>query len=536
MLAPATPQLRDTSSVRPRFATPRSPERPSYGAAIAKVSQAYGKTPQPWQQLVWDVGTELLPDGSWAYDLVVVHVQRQGGKTTLVLPLSLHRQLIKARCKTWFTAQKRQDARDTWLDCAELVALSPLAQLLTVRKSNGSEALTAVNGSTFRVFAPTEDGLHGKANELVTVDEGWAFDGVEGAGLEGAIIPTFATTGGQLWLPSTAGTAASTWFRSKVNRGRAAVEAGTTTGIAHFEWSLDAASAERVVDLLTAIHRTGEPEAAVAKDPTLARALDEVCALVLAAHPGQYVGAAAVRKAALSMSPGEFARAYGNHWTLTADRVIADHDWKAAHNAQLQPPEPGQLRLSFDVTGTRSHGAIAGAWRDVDGRPAVDVLDARPGTSWLVERIEQLARRYRVDEVGCDGAGPALDIADELERRGVVKVRRISGREYVAACAGFLAAVEAHQLHHRANRDLDASVAAAARRELGDTWVWGRRQSAGPIAALVAATVALWTYDHRTQPIAAPVVVSTRPAPRTPQLVGAPSSTSSSTPATYLSV
>lgn len=510
-MSTATQPIRDTSTVVPRFATARTEGRPSYGAAIAKVAAAYGKPLQPWQRLVVDVGTEVLPDGSWAYDTVVVHVQRQGGKTTLVLPLSLHRQLIKARCKTWFTAQKRQDARDTWLDCAELVALSPLSRLLTVRKSNGSEALTAVNGSTFRVFAPTEDGLHGKANELVTVDEGWAFDGVEGAALEGAIIPTFATTGGQLWLPSTAGTAMSTWYRGKVNRGRAAVEAGTNTGIAHFEWSLGPEAAEQVLTILTDVHRTGEPEAAVSKDPELARRLDHAVGLVLAAHPGQFVRQAEVRKAALSMSPGEFIRAYGNVWTLTADRVIADHDWQAVDvlDRRLQPPEPGAVRLSFDVTSNRSHGAICAAWRNVDGRAAVDVLEAREGTSWLVDRVEQLARKWRAVEVGCDGAGPALDLADELERRGV-KVRRITGREYVAACAGFLAAVQAHQLVHRGTPALDQSVAAAAKRELagGDTWVWGRRQSAGPIASLVAATVALWTFDHRTAEDAGPMIVS----------------------------
>lgn len=507
------PAIRDTATVAPRYATPRTPGRRSYGPAIAKVAAAYGKPLQPWQRQVVDVGTELLEDGSWAYDTVVVHVQRQAGKTTLVLPLSLHRCLIRQRAKTWFTAQKRQDARDTWLDCAELVAVSPLAELLTVRKSNGSEALTAVNGSTFRVFAPTEDGLHGKANELVTVDEGWAFDGAEGASLEGAIIPTFATTGGQLWLPSTAGTAMSTWFRGKVNRGRAAVEAGTNTGVAHFEWSLDATAADTVLTILTEIHRTGEPEAAVARSADLAGKLDHAVALVLAAHPGQYVREASVRKAALSMTPGEFVRAYGNVWTLTADRVIADHAWAACRDRQLAPPEPGELRLAFDVTTNRSHGAITGAWRSADGRPAVDVLDARPGTSWMVERIEQLARTWRVAEVGCDGAGPALDLADELERRGVVSVRKITGREYAAACAGFLAAVDGTQLVHRGTAALDAAVAAAAKRDLGDTWVWARRQSAGPIAALVGATVALWTYDHRAAPAAAPVFVSRQPTP-----------------------
>jgi hypothetical protein len=489
--------IRDTATTAPRYATARTPGRRSYGGAIAKVAAAMGKPLQPWQRQVADVATEILDDGSWAYTTVVVHVQRQAGKTTLVLPVSLHRTLILNRVKAWFTAQKRQDARDTWVDCAEIVAASPLGQLITVRRSNGSEALTSPTGSTFRVFAPNEDALHGKANEIVTVDEGWAFDGAEGAALQQAIVPTFATTGGQLWLPSTAGTAASTWLRGYVTRGRAAVKAGSTRGLAYFEWSLSEQAAEQVQTILTELHRHPEgARAAVELVPELGRKLDQVVAVVLNAHPGQYVRAASIREAALDMPPGEFVRAYGNVWTLTADRVIADHAWAACRDQQLAPPERGAPRLSFDVTTTRSHAAIGGAWRAADGRPAVDVLDARPGTSWLVDRIEQLARTWGVDEVGCDGAGPALDIADELERRGKVKVRRISGREYVAACAGFLAAVDSTQLLHRGTAALDQGVAAAAKRELGDTWVWGRRQSAGPIVGLVSATIALWTYDH----------------------------------------
>lgn len=511
--------LRDTAAVPARFATPRTPGRRSYGLAIARVAAAMGRPLQPWQRQIADVATEVLDDGSWAYRTVTVHVQRQAGKTTLIGPVSLHRCLTRPRAKTWLTAQRRQDARDTWRDVAELVAASPLGELFPMRRSNGSEELTAApTGSFLRVFAPSEDALHGKANELVTVDEGWAFDGAQGAALQQAILPTFTTTGGQFWLPSTAGTAASTWYRAYVDRGRAAVESDQRTGHAHFEWSLDAAAADVVMTTLTEIHRRG-----CKLDERLTQLLDAAIDLVMAAHPGQYVRRDAIRAAALDMPPGEFVRAYGNVWTLTADRVIADHSWAACEDKTLQPPEPGALRLSFDVTANRSHGAIAGAWRHTEGRPAVDVLDARPGTSWLVERLEQLARRWRVDEIGCDGAGPALDIADELERRGW-KVRRITGRENVAACAGFLAAVDSTQLAHRGTPALNASVAAAAKRELGggDTWVWGRRQSAGPIAALVAATVALWTYDHRTAAEAGPVIVTSRPVDPTPAAVTSP--------------
>lgn len=490
------------TAAEPRWATQRTPSRPTYGPAIGQVAAALGKPLQPWQQQVVDVATELLPDGSWAYRTVVIHVQRQAGKTTLLGPTFLHRCLTREGAKTWLTAQKREAGRDIWRDVAELVRRSPLSEVIPARKSNGSEELmVSGTGSTFRVFAPSEDALHGKANEAVAVDEGWVFDLAEGLQLEQAILPTFSTTGGQLWLPSTAGTAASTWLRSYIDRGRGSVEAGRDTGIAYFEWSLAPDAGDVVAATLAELMRAGG-----VVDDQLDRRLDEAVELVMAAHPGLYVRRDAVRDAAEKMPPGEFLRAYGNVWTLTSDRVISDHHWRACR-AELAAPEPGTIALAFDVAPDRSRSAIGAAWR-VGSQAAVDVIDDRPGTGWLVERIEQLAARHRVDLVGYDAVGPALDIADQLQRRGKVKLHKTTLPEYAAACAGYLQAVNDGQLLHRGTPALDDDVAAAAQRWLTDRWVWSRRDSAGTIPGLVATTVALWAVDHKPAPAPAPVIVS----------------------------
>lgn len=503
-----------------RWATPRTPGRPTFGGAIAKVAEALGKPLQPWQRQVVDVATELVPDPSgriviagvrhtWAYTTVVVHVQRQAGKTTLLGPKNLHRCLVVDGAKTWLTAQTRQDGRDTWRDVAELVARSPLAGVVTVRRSNGSEELAVpATGASFRVFAPTEDALHGKANESVDVDEGWAFDGPQGLALQQAILPTFTTTGGQLWLTSTAGTGASSWLRGYVERGRAAVDAGANRGLAYFEWSLAPADAAVVTETLAELQRAG-----YTLDDRLDQLLDQAVDLVLAAHPGQYVRRQAVRDAALTMPAGEFLRAYGNVWTLTSDRVIPDHSWTGCRDQQLPPPEAGDLTLAFAVPLDSRQVAIAGSWR-VGTAPAVDVLDVVP-MAQAADRIEQLAGRYRVRVVGYDKSGPALDLADELGRRGVVELQGTSTREYATACSQLLQLVVDQLLRHRGTSALDRAVANAAKRELGDLWLWSRRTSAGSIAELEAATVALYVHDHRPAPAPAPVVYTrnTPPAP-----------------------
>jgi hypothetical protein len=99
--------------------------------------------------------------------------------------------------------------------------------------------------------------------------------------------------------------------------------------------------------------------------------------------------------------------------------------------------------------------------------------------------------------VAYDAAGPALDVADVATRAGL-ELEGLKAREYVAACAGFLEALVADPptLRYRPHPALDAAANDAARRAIGDGWGWGRRQSAGSLAALTAATVAVWAYDH----------------------------------------
>lgn len=490
----------------PRYATQRDPSRRTFGPAVGKVAAALGKPLMPWQQQVADVALEVLEDGTWAYRTVLVTVQRQAGKTTLLGPVNLHRCAIRPRVKTWLTAQSRQDARDTWLDIAALVLASPLAQLYSDRLSNGSEALTCRStGSTFRVFAPSEDALHGKANELVGVDEVWAFDAAQGAALEQAILPTFTTTGGQLWLVSTAGHARSHWLRRHVDAGRAAVAAGRRDGIAYFEWSLDPSK----VNVVTA---------GVGPDVTPAARAAALEALA-ADHPaaGRTLRLDALSGALDTMGPAEVLRAYGNVWTAAAEQAIPAHLWDAcAAGDSWSPPEPGRLALAFDVAPDRRDAAILAAWRDDDAGPLrLDVIDHHEGTSWLVGRMRELERRWRPQAVAFDPMGPAVDVADELQRGGMT-LQPLTTREYVTACAAFMANVtHVGRLEHRHAAALDAAVAAAATRPLGDGgWAWSRRNSADSIAALVAATCAGYAFEHRPAPVARPVIVASRPMSR----------------------
>lgn len=487
--------------VPPRWATPRTPGRRTYGPAVGKVGASLGYPPMPWQRQVSEVGNELLDDGSWAYKLVIVTVQRQAGKTTLTTPTVTQRGHTKERARMWLTAQRRQDARDTWMESANLLR-AKLKPLVRVRESNGSESITfRATGSTFRPFAPTRDGLHGKSNELVIVDEAWAFDDAQGSDLDSAILPTFTTTGGQLWVFSTAGTADSAYLLRLVDKGRAAVGAGTRQGIAYFEWSLP----NDLIELVTAgIASDASPEQREAAFQA-----------ILAHHPGAgYTLREDALAAALDqMKPGDFLRAYGNVWTQTTDRKIPEHVWEAcrAERAAWTPPEAPPA-LAFDVAIDRSSAAIAAAWRTFPGGPVrVDIVwTGAPGA--LLARLTELRAKWRPVAIGYDAFGPALDVADEATRSGI-ELTATTGREYAAACASLLASCMDARLLHPDSPPLNDAVANAAAVPFGDAWKWSRRTSAGSIAPLVAATCAAWAYDHGPEPMPEPMVVrASRPA------------------------
>jgi hypothetical protein len=442
----------------------------------------------PWQQYVADVALEIDDAGRFAYQLVLVTVPRQSGKTTLFGAVLDHRAIVTRAARCWYTMQTQKDAVD-WLTNEHWPLLAPFGDLVRLRRMAGSENVRWVrSGGLVRPFPPNPAGLHGKVSDLVVVDEAWSFDYVRGVQLDQAIVPTQATRpNAQVWKVSTAGDAGSTWWLGSVEAGRAAVLAGRTDGVAYFEWSCG--------DL----------------DPT-----DE--ASWAAYHPAydRTVGAPAMRAALELLGPDEFGRAYGNRWTSQVARVIPLAAWRAAAAPDLAEPEPGNLALGFDVAVDRSDAAVVAAWRPGAGGAArgtpkfeigglelagggacIEVAASEPGVGWVADRVVELVERWRPRAVFYDAAGPALDVADVLERRGVELVG-MKAREYAAACAGLYDALVAEPpaVQIRPHGDLDAAAAAAARRTLGDAWAWGRRQSSTSIATLTAATVALWAYDH----------------------------------------
>jgi phage terminase large subunit-like protein len=220
------------SSAAPRWATPVTPDRRNWAAAIRKTAVLLGfGTPlgpglMPWQDDLNMVTTELDSVGRFVYRQVVVEVMRQQGKSVDLLSMMVARGLGRPGTQISYTAQTRLDARHRLLDVWwPRIQASKLAPLIDVRRGSGSEALIFRNGSLLGLVSNTQTSGHGDVLDLGVIDEAWAQTDDH---LEQAMRPAMMTRDAQLWIVSAAGTEKSTYFRGKVEDGRARAEMGLT--------------------------------------------------------------------------------------------------------------------------------------------------------------------------------------------------------------------------------------------------------------------------------------------------------------------
>lgn len=459
-MPPTSPSL---LSCRPRFATEATPSRLTGGPAAAAAAAAMGQPMMPWQQLVADVGLELLDDGRPAFREVILTVPRQNGKTILELAVMIQRALGWASTqRILYSAQTGNDARKKLVEDWGPILDRNMTRLgiRRVLRGMGNESVEFRNGSRIVLLASSEDSGHGKTVDLAMHDE--IFADVDDR-REQATIPAMATKpAAQTWLASTMGTESSVFLNRKVELGRQAVLDGATSGVAYFEWSSDPSA-----DI-------DDPETWWSCMPALGHTITEDV----------------VRHARRTMPEGEFRRAFLNQPTKSDERVIPVDAWEAVCDAKAAVVSP--TVFGFDVAPDRSRAAIA-----VADSGTVELVDARPGTGWLVDRLVELSSAHHAP-IALDSTAAAGAFQRELMDRKV-KVVEVAGREFVQACGSFFDRVMERKFKVRPvfERELDAAVAGAVRRNVGDAWAWGRRNSDVDISPLVAVTLAVWVAGAR---------------------------------------
>jgi hypothetical protein len=189
----------------------------------------------------------------------------------------------------------------------------------------------------------------------------------------------------------------------------------------------------------------------------------------------------------------EFKRAYLNIPTASDERVIPAAIWASVCDPNV---EATAGVFAFDMNPERSAAGIVA----IGAGPVIEVVDYRPGTGWLVDRVVELHGRHRAAFV-YDQNGPASTFADEIVRRGVPVVE-IPPKDLARASGYFYDAVMDSRVTVRQNPDLDVAVAGAVKRPIGDSWAWGRKSSRLDVSLLVAASLGLWSLATAPEPVA----------------------------------
>jgi phage terminase large subunit-like protein len=285
----------------PTAATPRT-DRATFGGDVAETARMLGVPFMGWQSLAADLGMEH-EDGRMAYREVDLSIDRQAGKSTLILAVAVRRMLASPDRWLTYTSASRLAARRKLLKVWwPLIRRSPLRDMFTVSKGTGSESLDCSNGSTLLLLSGDEASGHGDSVDTAFLDEAWSL--TEAA--EQATRPAMAARpNGQLWVLSTAGTRKSTYWRQKVDAGRTSAALGVTEGACFLEW---AAAPDLDVS---------DP----ASWPTFMPAL------------GRTISSETVAADMASMRPDQWRRAYANQWPDETDEgwsVISRDVWQAA--------------------------------------------------------------------------------------------------------------------------------------------------------------------------------------------------------------
>lgn len=423
-------------------------------------------------------------DGTPLYPEAAVEVPRRGQKTTSIWATLLGRCATQPGHKVVTSAQDGNRARRRWAEVAR--ALEPRAEDLgiKIRWSNGDESFEWANGSRLWVVPPIASAFRGEAADTVFLDEGGELSPERSDDLTEGVLPLMDTRPmGQVIIAGTPGQARTGMFWTSLQAGRRR-EAGQ--GIVDYCLKDDETLA--IID-----EETGE----VRLDERLLKRIHPGIGTQREFREGRALTTIAVmRQRFAKMQLPSFEREYGCRWPAdSTTRAVDPEKW--AEGLVERVPLPERVGVAFDCASDGTSASVVYAWRDEDGVAYLDVVAHRAGTLWVPRAAADVRRHYPRVPLGYDAIGANLDPAAAIAREArTAKFERMQMKEIAAATQRFVSLVSEGKVRHFGQSDLDAAIDNSTFRDLAGGRAFRQRQQGGAaINPLVAATVALWTYD-----------------------------------------
>lgn len=371
----------------------------------------------------------------------------------------------------------RAQARHLALFGEELEAEAPDRRGFRILLGEVGKGIYFDNGSTFLVLSPDPSTYRGEAADVSWIDEAQEVDPEVASDLLAAIRPLQDTKpGASIILSGTAGEArvGPFWgYLDQLRSGDPTIAGVDYAAPEDTPWE-DVEDEERAMQLLAEVHPGVGTLTTVDKmrenynDPNIGRP--------------------------------QWAREYLSIWPETFGvRAIDAGLWEACGVA-TKPAKPQRVAFGLAIKPGGAAAAIVAAWRSTNGLAYVEVVDHRPGTKWLPQRMQELTRTYRSATIAYDDIAEGKATATEAEVLSPKPRLRVqSYRETAAGCIQFMRELERGTLRHSHQIGLDAAVASAARREVRNDqgiWLWTPAEPGADITCLDAATRALRNWDQ----------------------------------------
>lgn len=361
------------------------------------------------------------------------------------------------------SAHRQDTAREVFHRLVGLIENNPSLneRVEAIAKSEMREFIRMRSGQEVRFKARTLNAGRGMAAECLLLDEAQILPAASWS----AILPTMsAQRNPQVWLLGTPPTEHDDGevFR----RIRQAGIDGDSDRLAYLEWS-----AARDDDL-------DAPQTWARANPAY----------------GIRISREAIEAERAVMADDQFRRERLGMWEAGSRQwAIPQEFWENV--GDLQSVAVDRIAIGVEVAPDLAWTSVALAGRRVDGAWHVELLERKDGWRWVPAFVQDMleANAGKVRALVADAGSPTKTIFPDFAR---LRLQPTPPRvaDVGIACTRLLDGVVTGSVRHTRQGQMDAAVAAAGRRALGDTgmWVWSRKSAASDITPVQAATLALF--------------------------------------------
>lgn len=438
------------------------------GGDAAEFAAAYGLAPDEWQQMVLDSWLCRDLQDKYLCTSCGLSVSRQNGKNAIIEMRELYGMCVVGE-KILHTAHEVKTARKAFLRLCSFFENERLypelaAMVLSIRKTNGQEAIFLKNGADIEFSARSKTASRGFTKDVVVFDESQELTEEQ---MEAILSTMAAAPLGNRQLIFTGTPPPPSSPGEVFRRVRKDALANSDKNLCWHEWSVD-----RIGDI-------ADRDRWYETNPAMGIRLDE----------------GFTETEMRRLSEDGFARERLGWWSSESSRAeISKEEWESLSTDE--PPKEGKLAYGVKFSPDGSTVALCVALKPKEGNPHIEVIDqrmTRGGISWLSDWLVE--RKDRAAVIVVDGKSHVDSLCPELRDRGVPKLEICipAVGEVIASSTRTLSAIREKKVTHFSQPQLDSAATAVEKRLIGKSGGFGWRGIGGADPTpFEAACLAYW--------------------------------------------